>query len=578
VGDVIVAQGLQKAFGGTVAVDGIDLVVRDRERVGLLGPNGAGKTTTLLMLLGAIAPDRGSVELVGERLPAHRSAAMHDVGFVAGYLPLPDRLKVTEALSLFAQLDGLGPRDSRPAIERALERFHIAHLGDRMCLELSSGQRTLVGICKAILHEPRLLVLDEPTASLDPDVAYRVRQGLAELSTEQGTALLVTSHNMVEVERLCERVVFLAGGRVVANGSPDQVSEQFGHGSLEDVFLELAGTIRSEEELVDEGLAASGSSGPTDSSSPVSLARPGAERPPSIPAVPLVPLPPVDRRANGHGDARLDRRRDGIDRGTPWLRVRAIARRHAFVLRRSPHRWFDIVIWPLVDAVLFGSLGVFVARQSGGDSQAGVAYLLTGILLFHVIYQVQIAMSTGFLEETWSRNLLNLMTTPLREIEYVGGVALFGMFKLVVGISVVAVVASILFAFNILQIGWGLVPLVAILMLCGWAISLFVIGLVLRFGQSAEVLAWGILFVVLPLSGVFYPVDALPAFFQPIAYALPTTHAFSAARTLLEGQPMPWDQLAIALVGALVAIALGIAYVTRMLHAFRRRGFITRFS
>src|SRR5262249_49495407 len=155
-----------------------------------------------------------------------------------------------------------------------------------------------------------------------------------------------------------------------------------------------------------------------------------------------------------------------------------------------------------------------VARQTGGDSQAGVAYLLTGILLFHVIYQVQIAMSTGFLEETWSRNLLNLMTTPLREIEYVGGVALFGMFKLVVGISVVAVVASILYAFNILQIGWGLVPLVAILMLCGWAISLFVIGLVLRFGQSAEVLAWGILFVILPLSGVFYPVDALPSFFQ----------------------------------------------------------------
>ena len=269
-------------------------------------------------------------------------------------------------------------------------------------------------------------------------------------------------------------------------------------------------------------------------------------------------------------------------RYSSWLRIRAIARRHAFVLRRSPHRWFDIVIWPLVDAVLFGSLGVFVARQSNGsgtgDSQAGVAYLLTGILLFHVIYQVQIALSTGFLEETWSRNLLNLMTTPLHEIEYAAGVALFGMVKLVIGLGVVAVAAAVLFAFNILQIGWGLVPLVAILMLCGWAISLFVIGLVLRFGQSAEVLAWGILFVVLPLSGVFYPVDALPAAFQPIANALPTTHAFAAARTLLEGQPMPWSQLGIALVGAVVCIALGIAFLTRMLGTFRRRGFITRFS
>src|SRR5262249_52812131 len=147
---------------------------------------------------------------------------------------------------------------------------------------------------------------------------------------------------------------------------------------------------------------------------------------------------------NGHRNGARPDAPSATRQSSPWLRVRAVARRHAFVLRRSPHRWFDIVIWPLVDAVLFGSLGVFVARQTGGDSQAGVAYLLTGILLFHVIYQVQIAMSTGFLEETWSRNLLNLMTTPLREIEYVGGVALFGMFKLVVGISVVAVVASIL--------------------------------------------------------------------------------------------------------------------------------------
>jgi ABC-2 type transport system permease protein len=578
---VLAASGLRKTFGGTLAVDGIDLVVGARERVGLLGPNGAGKTTTLLMLLGAITPDTGAVELVGEPLPAHRARAMRDVGFVAGYLPLPDRLKVAEALGLFAQLYGLPPADAREAIARSLDRFHIAHLADRMCLELSSGQRTLVGVCKAILHEPRLLVLDEPTASLDPDVAYRVRHGLAELSDEQGTALLVTSHNMVEVERLCERVVFLSDGRVVANGSPAQVSEQFGHGSLEDVFLELAGTIRSEEELIDEGLAAA----------PVVAHEGGAataavsvdERPPSIPALPLrddVDVGPPSSSRPAPRPTRTERPAAVLHpRASSWLRIRAIARRHAFVLRRSPHRWFDIVIWPLVDAVLFGSLGVYVARQAGaGDSQAGAAYLLTGILLFHVIYQVQIALSTGFLEETWSRNLLNLMTTPLHEIEYACGVALFGLFKLIVGISVVGVAAAVLFAFNILQLGWGLVPLVAILMLCGWAISLFVIGLVLRFGQSAEVLAWGILFVVMPLSGVFYPVDALPAVFQPLANALPTTHLFSAARTVLAGQPMPWGQLGIALVGAVVTIALGIAYLTRMLHTFRRRGFITRFS
>lgn len=248
---VLDAQGLVKSFKGVDAVRGVDLVVRERERVGLLGPNGAGKTTTLLMLLGAITPDAGTVEIAGFHLPKQRSRAMEEVGFAAGYLPLPDRLRVREALELFAAFYGLRAPAAR--IDEALARFRIPHLADRMCLELSSGQRTLVGICKAIMHSPALLVLDEPTASLDPDVAYRVRSGLAELSADEGTALLVTSHNMTEVERLCDRVVFLSSGRVVANGTPNEVARQYGHGSLEDVFLELAGTERIDDEPLPAG-------------------------------------------------------------------------------------------------------------------------------------------------------------------------------------------------------------------------------------------------------------------------------------------------------------------------------------
>jgi ABC-2 type transport system permease protein len=270
-----------------------------------------------------------------------------------------------------------------------------------------------------------------------------------------------------------------------------------------------------------------------------------------------------------------------------WLRVRAVAKRHALVLRRSPHRSFDIIVWPTVDTVLFGSLGVFIARTTATSSAtvapapaaaAGAAYLLSGLLLFHVIYQVQIGLSTGFLEEIWSRNILNLMTTPVKEIEYIAGVALFGLFKMVIGLGVVTGIAVGFFAFNILDVGWGLIPIFAILMVCGWTISMFVIGLVLRFGQSAEVLAWGILFVVLPLSGAFYPVDALPPVMQPVAQVLPTTHAFAAARDLLAGQPVPWAELGIAALGCMIALAAGMAFVIRMLRVFRQRGFVTRFS
>ncbi len=236
-----------KSFKALRAVDGVDLTVHAGERVGLLGPNGAGKTTTLLMLLGAITPDAGTIDILGHRLPRGRSKAMEGVGFAAGYLPLPDRLRVREALGIFAGFYGLGGPDAEAAVAAGLERFRVPHLGDRMCVELSSGQRTLIGIVKAVLHQPALLVLDEPTASLDPDVAHRVRTGLERVCAEDGTAVLVTSHNMVEVERICQRVVFIAGGRIVADGRPADVAEQYGHGDLEGVFLELAGTVVAED-------------------------------------------------------------------------------------------------------------------------------------------------------------------------------------------------------------------------------------------------------------------------------------------------------------------------------------------
>jgi len=236
--EVLRAQGLVKRFGSVLAVDGVDLTVRAGERVALLGPNGAGKTTTLFMLLGVVTPDEGWVEIAGSRLPRGRSEAMTRVGFSAGYMPLAERLRVREFLHLYGQLQGM--RDPSDRIRAGLERFGIAHLAGAMSSRLSSGQRTLVGIVKATLHNPRLLVLDEPTASLDPDVALRVRTGLQELCRDEGTTLLITSHNMIEIERLCERVVFLSAGRIVADDSPAAVAARFGRGDLEGVFLHLA--------------------------------------------------------------------------------------------------------------------------------------------------------------------------------------------------------------------------------------------------------------------------------------------------------------------------------------------------
>lgn len=271
----------------------------------------------------------------------------------------------------------------------------------------------------------------------------------------------------------------------------------------------------------------------------------------------------------------------GVQESNPrmlsWMRVRSVAVRHYYVMLRSPHRLFDVTIWPLVDVVLFGSIGAFISGTNDAGAQA-FGYLLGGIVLWHIIYQAQIAVSTGFLEETWSRNLLNIMVTPVKEWEYVAGTALFGMAKLVGGTGLVAVTALALFSFDITDLGLGLIPIAFILLVVGWMIALLVIGFVLRFGSGAEALAWGILFVVMPLSGVFYPVDSLPGIVRPVALALPSTYAFDAMRTLLDGGGIDWATIGIAAGSTFGLTLLSLAFLTRMLKLFRARGYITRYS
>jgi ABC-2 type transport system permease protein len=256
-------------------------------------------------------------------------------------------------------------------------------------------------------------------------------------------------------------------------------------------------------------------------------------------------------------------------------RVLAIARRQAYVLQRAPQRWFDVVVWPVVDAILFGAIGVYFGQKTGAAA-AGAAFLLAGIILFHVVFQAEVSVATGFLEETWSRNLLNLMVTPMTELEYGAGVALFGLVKLAIGVTAVSLVALAAFAFHITSLGFALIPLVIILIVVGWAVALIVIGLLLRVGQGAEILTWGFIALLLPLSGIFYPVEALPDVLQPIAELLPTTHVFAAAQAVVAGHPLPWDEVGIAAAGAVVMAAFSVWFLTHMLGVFRARGYISR--
>jgi ABC-2 type transport system ATP-binding protein len=232
----IEARGLTKSFNGVRAVDDLDLLVDEGEIVALLGPNGAGKTTTLMMLLGLTEPDGGTVSLLGHRLPEERSLALEHANFTASYVSPPGDVRVRHYLWVFAHLYGV----PRSRAREVLELLRIDELYDRKTTDLSSGQRTLVGLAKALLNRPRLLVLDEPTASLDPEVGSNVRSILIEEQAREGFTILLTSHNMTEVERLCGRVVFLAGGRAVADGSPAQIAARYERADLEGTFLTIA--------------------------------------------------------------------------------------------------------------------------------------------------------------------------------------------------------------------------------------------------------------------------------------------------------------------------------------------------
>ncbi len=260
-----------------------------------------------------------------------------------------------------------------------------------------------------------------------------------------------------------------------------------------------------------------------------------------------------------------------------WLRIRTVARRHFLVLWRNPARWFDIGVWPLFDVLLFGSLGAFVAQENDA-SRASTPYLLAGIMLFHVVFQSQVGVATGFMEETWSRNLLNLLTTPLTEAEYAAGLALFSLAKSALAMLSLSLVALTIYGFGLGEVGWTLLPVVGVLLAVGFSVALVNIGLMLRYGQAAEIFTWGINFLLLAVSGVFNPVSALPGPIQPLAQVLPTTYAFGAARSVLDGNPVPWDDLARGMAGAVVAIALAHLFVVQMLATFRRRGFVTRYS
>jgi ABC-2 type transport system permease protein len=265
----------------------------------------------------------------------------------------------------------------------------------------------------------------------------------------------------------------------------------------------------------------------------------------------------------------------------PWFdaaarrRVSAVVLRDIYVLRRSVPRIFEIVYWPLIELVIWGYVSVYLAAS---DAPIYVSLLLGGVLLWQVLFRAQSEVSLSFLEDVWSRNLLNVFASPLRPGEYLAGLVIFGALKLVVGTAIMAALAFALYGFGLFSIGPALLPFVVLLLVMGWALGIATVAMVIRFGQAAEVIAWAVAFAFQPFAAVFYPVAVLPPVMQAIATVVPASYVFEGMRDVIAGQGVDWTAVGVAGALDVVYFAGALFMFARSLAKTREAGRLSRFG
>jgi ABC-2 type transport system ATP-binding protein len=238
VANILAVERLVKKYGETIAVQDVSFHVAPNEIVGLLGPNGAGKTTTINMVLGVLEPTSGFIRIEGIDVAKQRSKALQCTNFAAVYAPLPGNLSVYQNLRVFGLIYGV--TDLQARIDALLRQFELERFRDTKAGVLSSGEQTRLCLAKAMLNEPHLLLLDEPTASLDPATAHDIRAKIREMTTRGACGVLWTSHNMYEVEDVCDRVLFLSRGKILLEGDPKMLPQAHGKETLEELFIAMA--------------------------------------------------------------------------------------------------------------------------------------------------------------------------------------------------------------------------------------------------------------------------------------------------------------------------------------------------
>ena len=234
---LVEVKNLKKSYGFKEAVKGISFKIKDNEILGLLGPNGSGKTTTIGMMLGLLKPSNGEIIIDGKKIEENRIEILKKINFISPYIELPKKLSVRQNLIVYGKLYSVS--DIKRRIEYLSEKLRLGDLLNKITGELSSGQKNRVSLAKALINEPKVLLLDEPTASLDPEIGDFVRTFLENYKKEKKISILLASHNMNEVTRLCKSTLMMKDGIIIDSGSPKELISKHGRQNLEEVFLKL---------------------------------------------------------------------------------------------------------------------------------------------------------------------------------------------------------------------------------------------------------------------------------------------------------------------------------------------------
>lgn len=467
------------------ALDGLSLDIEQGEVLGILGPNGAGKTTFLNILSTLVLPDQGRIEILGiPSIPRNFHALRSILNMSSGHPNFPWSLTVEENLRFYGRLYGLRGSALTRKVAQLIETFSLEDIARRRFDELSSGTKQRLSLAKALLNDPKIIFLDEPTIGLDPDVAAKTRSAILAILRRSKMTVLFTTHNMPEAEMMCQRIAFINRGRLFKVATPEELKIDQGKKTLEDVFIELA----------------------HETGEVLPRARP------NLPSGPCLLSANEIRQLTGEQDSLWGRM-------CLWLnRAFAFTYRNTLFAIRNAFAFAELIFWPIMSLISIGLMGDFLELKA-----QALGFILTGAITAGVLQVTQLDVAYSLLYEVWSKSVKHTLLTPVGVSESLFGSWVNGIVRGTTIFIILSLAAIFLFGFKFPPLTVTLIYLLGIFA-SALLLGLLVTVLILLFGQKAEITAWMFAYLFMMLCGIYYPITTLSPKFYYLAQLIPITY------------------------------------------------------